>query len=192
MREDDLLDSGALLDEDTGEFAAVNAALRASLSRRLTIAVLLPRGGDPACDALCARLATYPEVRVLVEDPGPHPDYLSLKALLQAIAHADADALLVWTDDVALGARPSDGLPTQAATTSWPRLVLGAAEDVNLLDYCFTAPIGPGVTRETARRAGYEGGFPAETLTSRLVRALTREALAREQRRHGSSPPCYL
>lgn len=191
MREDDLLEPGELLDEDTGEFAAVNAALRASLSRRLTIAVLLPPAGDPACDDLCRRLAAYPELRVLFEHPGPHPNYLSLKALLQAVAQGDADVLLVWTDGAALSARPSDGTPAQAAT-SWPRLVVGAAEDVNLLDYCFTAPIGPGVTRELARRAGYEDGFSAETPTGRLVRALAREALAREQRRRGSSPPCYL
>lgn len=192
MREDDLLDSGELLDEDTGEFAAVNAALRTALSRQLAVAVLPPPEGNHACDDLCTRLAAYPEVRVLVEAPGPHPTYLTLKALLQTVAQADADALLVWTNGEALAARPSDGTPAQAAT-SWPRLVLGAAEDVNLLDYCFTAPIGPGVTREAARRAGYEDGFAAETPISRLVRALAREAQAREQRRrHGSSPPCYL
>ncbi len=192
MREDDLLDVGELSDEDTGEFAAVNAALRTALSRQLAVAVLFPPGGDPACDDLCARLAAYPEVRVLVEHPGLRPDYLSLKALLQAVAQSDADALLVWTTGEALAARPSDGTPAQVGT-GWPRLVLGAAEDVNLLDYCFTAPIGPGITREVARRAGYEDGFPAETKISRLVRALAREAQAREQRRRtGSSPPCYL
>lgn len=193
MREDDLRDPGEVLDEDTGEFAAVNAALRAALSRRLAVAVLPPAGGDPACDDLCARLAAYPEVHVLVENPGPQPDYLSLKVLLQAVTRADADALLVWTDGAALAAQPSDGTPAQAGATSWPRLVLGAAEDVNLLDYCFTAPIGPGVTRAAARRTGYEDGFPAETPIARLVRALAREAQAREQRRRqGSSPPCYL
>lgn len=192
MREDDLLDRGELLDEDTGEFAAVNAALRTALSRQLAVAVLPPPGGDPACDDLCARLAAYPEVRVLVESPGPRPDYLSLKALLQTVAQNDADALLVWTTLDALAVRPSDGTPAQAGG-GWPRLVLGAAEDVNLLDYCFTAPIGPGVTREAARRAGYEDGFAAEMKLSRLVRALAREAQAREQRRRqGSSPPCYL
>lgn len=192
MREDDLLDSGELLDEDTGKFAAVNAELRTALSRQLAVAVLPPPEGDPACDDLCARLATYPEVRVLIEAPGPHPTYLTLKALLQTVAQADADALLVWTNGEALAARPSDGTPAQA-TTSWPRLVLGAAEDVNLLDYCFTAPIGSGVTRAAARQAGYEDGFAAETSITWLVRALAREAQAREQRRRqGSSPPCYL
>lgn len=192
MRGDDLLDSGRQLDENSGEFAAVNAALRTALSRQLAVAVLSPVGGDLACDNLCARLAAYPEVRVLVEAPGPHPDYLALKALLQAVAQSDADALLVWTTGTALAAPPSDGTPAQAAV-SWPRLVLGAAEDANLLDYCFTAPIGPGVTREAARRVGYEDGFPAETPITRLVRALAREAQAREQRRRqGSSPPCYL
>jgi hypothetical protein len=192
MREDDLLDPGALTDEDTGEFAAVNVALRTALSRQLVIAVLPPPGGDPACDDLCARLAAFPEVRVVVETYGPHLDHLALKALLRVVADGDADALLVWTTGEALAVRPSDGTPAQAAM-GWPRQVLCAAEDVNLLDNCFTAPIGPGVTREAARHAGYEDGYPAEIRTSRLVRALGREAQARaEIRRRGSSPPCYL
>ncbi|MFI5273442.1 MAG: hypothetical protein ACHQ4H_10470 [Ktedonobacterales bacterium] len=189
MYEDEYVDPGTLVDEDTGEFAAVNAELQASLNRQLTVAVLEPPGGDLACTEMRARLATYPEVRVLAESPGERPDYHALKTLLAVVSQSDADALLVWTDAAALEA-PAPGAHEGQ---SWPRQVLGAAEDINLLDNCFTVPIGPGVSRLAARKAGYEDGFAETTPISKLLRAITREALVREQyRRRGSSPPCYL
>lgn len=191
MHEDESQDHEDSMTSDHGdEHAAVNAELHASLGRRLTVAVLEPPGGATGCAELRGRLAAFSEVRVLAETPTERPDYTSLRALLGTVAQADSDALLVWTDAESLAASAGGGGDTQR---NWPQRVLGVAEDINLLDACFTAPIGPGVTRQAARKLGYEDGFAAETPPATLVLALLREALAREEiRRSGSSPPCYL
>ncbi|HEU5439895.1 MAG TPA: hypothetical protein VFU88_11450 [Ktedonobacterales bacterium] len=191
MREDESQDHESGMASGHGdEHAEVNAELRASLGRRLTVAVLEPPGGATGCDELRGGLAAFSEVRVLAETPAERPEYASLRALLGEVARADADALLVWTDAESLAASAGGDGDTQR---TWPRRVLGAAEDINLLDACFTAPVGPGVTRQAARKLGYEDGFAAETPPATLVLALLREALVRAQiRRSGSSPPCYL
>jgi hypothetical protein len=191
MREDEaeeLVGNAAV--EQSDEHAAVNAELRVALGRKLTVAVLEPLGGATGCAELREQLAVFSEVRVLAQKPGERTDYASLRALLGEVAQADADALLVWTDAESLAAPAGGDGDTKRG---WPRRVLGAAEDINLLDACFTAPIGPGVTRQAARKLGYEDGFAAETPPTTLVRALLHEALVRAQiRRSGSSPPCYL
>ena len=170
--------------------ASVDAEPRAALDRRLTVAVLEPPGGDSGCTALLARLAALSELRVLAKAPGERPDEARLQALLREVAQADAEALLVWSDAEALAAPAGDNGDLRHG---WPRRVLGAAEDLNLLDACFTAPIGPGVTRQAARALGYEDGFADATPVVVVARTLVREALARaEIRRCGSSPPCYL
>jgi hypothetical protein len=169
--------------------AAVNAWLRAELGRRLTVGVLEADGDeDDACAHLCARLALYPEVRVLkCASPAAARD--ALLTQLCELVREDADALLVWVSAAALatseGASPPERL--------WAAEVLACADDLNLRDRCFTALLGKGVTRQDARKAGYEDGFPANISPAVLVRALGREALQREvYRRRGSSPPCYL
>lgn len=184
----ELIDSATPSQGD--ERTAVNAELRAALGRRLTVAVMELPGGATGCAELRTRLAAFSEVRVLAKTPDERADYASLRALLREVARADADALLIWTDAESLAASAGGN---GDARHDWPRMVQGAAEDINLLDACFTAPIGPGVTRQAARKLGYEDGFAAETPPTALVRTLLRETLAREEiRRSGSSPPCYL
>jgi hypothetical protein len=170
--------------------AAVNAWLRAELGRRLTVGVLEAHGDeDDACAHLCERLALYPEVRVLRRASPVGAARDTLLAQLGELVREDADALLVWVPAAALALRDGASVPERL----WAGDVLACADELDLRDRCFTALIGEDMTRQDARKAGYEDGFPADISLAALVRALGREALQREfYRRRGSSPPCYL
>lgn len=171
------------------EFAAVNTWLRATLSHRLSITVLAPPGGDDGCADLCMRLASYPEVLVRTQTPLSGANVDDIAALLADTLRFDDDVTLIW----ARGDTLAQTECAQSVSQRWVRDVFAAAERTGLLDRCFTALIGPEVSRERARKLGYEDGFPADMPLSTLVRQLGQEALNREQyRRRGSSPPCYL
>lgn len=161
------------------DFVELNLQLRLELGRRMTVALLdLPSGGGAAFGELLARLAAYPEVRVLVVRPEHAHDGHALEVALAEVLRDGADALLVWTDDVARADDHNDSASSPAE--QWARLVLSVAERLQIFDRCFMALIGEGVSRAGARRLGFEEGFDSEAPVIELMRTLVREALARE------------
>lgn len=157
-----------------------SAWLADALGRPLVIVALRrPDGDDPLADWR-APLKAYPSVRLFTEEAGKTPD-----AALSRIAQSDPDALLVCED-----ARDADGAPTSGA---WRSAILDAAESLNLFDRMLIVWRGAGVTRASARAAGYEDGFAPEQPLADVLAILAREAITRASyRRQGSSPPCYL
>jgi hypothetical protein len=180
----------ATLEEECA-FAEFNTWLRTELGRRLTVALIAPpSGADEVFTALGVALAAYPEVLVLLQTPRSSAAAEAERVML-AIAPLDPDAVLV-----ALGG----GTPVAQLTDSasipalrWPRDVLAVGDRLGLRLRAFFALVGEAMTREGARRLGYEDSFSPHMRVHDLVAVLAREALAHEQsRRHGSSPPCYL
>ena len=159
-----------------------SAWLADALGRPLVI-VALSRAGraDDPLAGWRASLTAYPGVRLLAEVVGDAPD----AATLAQIAAHDPDALLVCED-----ARDAAGAPTFGA---WRAAILDAAESLNLFDRMLIAWRGSGVTRASARAAGYEDGFTPDQPLADALAILAREAITRASyRRQGSSPPCYL
>ncbi len=152
-----------------------------TLGRPLVIVALRhEEEGNPLAD-LRAQLRAYPSVRLLVEVVADATD----TAALSRIAALEPDTLLVCED-----ARDPDGAPTAGA---WRTAILDAAEGLNLFDRMLIAWRGVGVTRASARAAGYEDGFTPEQPLADVLAILAREAITRASyRRQGSSPPCYL
>lgn len=177
--------------EDLGD-VEINAQLRLELGRRMTIALLdAPGGGGAGFDELLARLAIYPEVRVLVVRSERKQDEQALEGMLAEVLREGADSLLVWTNGEATAVNKGDH--ACSPTENWVRLVESVAERLLLFDRCFIALIGEGVSRAGARKLGFEDGFASEAPVAEMVRVLVRETLAREAYgRRGSSPPCYL
>jgi hypothetical protein len=170
---------------------AVDAWIGEKLGRRLIVVALTPsirqghgvkqaqgtgRGqGQEALARLCAGLAIYQEVRVaLAEIAG------SLAETLAAVAQLAPEVILVWVTE------PSE------AGQRWAREVLALCDEVGLLDRSFVALAGEGVTRRGARALGFEDGIGADTPLGEVVWLLAREAVAHDELRRGSSPPCYL
>lgn len=176
---------------ETRELIDLSLQVRLMLGRRLIVALVAPPGGaDDAFTNLAARLSTYPEVTSLVLLPhstkGEEAERIALEA-----ARVDADAVLVT---LASGS-PTMQLEDSASVPSlrWPRDVLRAVDRVGLRERAFCGLLGEGVTRQSARRLGFEDGFALAIPAHDLVAYLAQEALTREQyRRHGSSPPCDL
>lgn len=173
--------------------AELDEWLRSHLDHRLTVVLLVPpaSAAGPAESILTAAMASHAEMRLRVERiPPSAPDSAPVPPDAAAIEHAllKIDALY---PDVLLVERAAD--PAAGVDDAWPRAVFRIADRLGLCDRAFMTLVGPGVTREYARRLGFEDGYPLETPAPELARKLAREAVARDElRRHGSSPPCYL
>lgn len=154
-----------------------------ALGRPLTI-VALRRAGAGGGDPLVgwrAHLSAYPTVRLLVEEVSDALGGVTLSRITQL----DPDALLVCED-----ARDPNGAPTPG---DWRAAILSVAEGLNLFERMLLAWYGAGVTRASARAAGFEDGFAPDQPFPDALAILAREAIGRETyRRRGSSPPCYL
>jgi hypothetical protein len=177
--------------EQTHELVDLSLQLRLMLGRRLILALIAPPGGaDDAFTNLAARLSAYPEVTSLVILPhSTKPD--EAERVVDEAARVDTDAVLVT---LASGS-PTTQLEDSASVPSlkWPRDVLRVADRYGLRERAFCGLIGESVTRDSARRLGFEDGFAIAIAAHDLVAYLAQDALRREQhRRQGSSPPCYL
>lgn len=166
--------------------ADVDAWLRRHLGRQLIVALVSLRE-QMANDAhrLAEALAEYGEIRVLegVIASGS-------AAFLQTLVAVEPEIVLVW---VPMPDGEDASAPPAAGFASALRRVLDDLEARGVCDRAFVAVIGPGVTRQRARRLGFEDGFPARTDPAELAAALAHEGVAvDERRRRGSSPPCYL
>src|SRR5262249_15857011 len=151
----------------------LNTWLRTELGRRLTVVLLAPPGGaDDTLAALSAALAAYPEVLVLVETPNSSKAEEAERVLLNA-AREGPDAVLVA---LAAGS-PATQLTDSASIPAlrWPRDVLAAADRLGLRPRNFFALVGETMTREGARRLGYEDGFSPHIPARELVTLLARE-----------------
>ncbi|HLZ24250.1 MAG TPA: hypothetical protein VKQ30_19225 [Ktedonobacterales bacterium] len=160
--------------------AALAALVRERLSRRMIVAVLAPPEG-PTNDllALADALATFPGARVAYEQV-----LTDLETFLTRLHSLGPDVVLVGAVEASAPA------PVEHP---WHQRVFTIADRIGLCDRSFVALVGPYVTRPSARTAGFEDGFPLDTPIDKLLPALAREALARDEfRRQGSSPPCYL
>ena len=154
--------------------------LRSRLDHRVTIVLLAPPQSDPtmAERALAAAVTSYTELRLRVEQCPAPEDALAVERMLLEVERLSPDVLVVEQG---------------GASETWPRVALRVADRLGLCDRAFVALIGSAVTRQDARRLGFEDGFSLDTPAAALVRALAREAVTRDElRRHGSSPPCYL
>jgi hypothetical protein len=160
----------------------VVAMLRRELGCKLGVLLVEESAEQSTADEeLYRRLSAYPEVQVTSLRITPDAEESEIDAVLAESARRGDEVVLVWTE----GALP----PSSSRT----RQILDAAERINLFDSCFVALIGADVTRQDARRLGYEDGFSAATPLDTLVAQLAREVVAhREMQRCGSSPPCYL
>ena len=160
----------------------VVSMLRRELGHCLGVLLVEASGEQPSADEEFNRLlSAYPEVQVTSLRVTPNAGELEIDAGLADAARRGDEVVLVWADV----ASPPPG--------SRPRQILEAAERINLFDSCFVALVGEYVSRQEARRLGYEDGFAAATPLDALVAQLAREVMAhREMHRCGSSPPCYL
>jgi hypothetical protein len=187
LEDEDMPESPAL---DTGS-VDLSTWLRLELARRVSIVLVAPPGHpDDAFLALSARLAEHPDVLTIVVAPASTKSEEAERAMVEG-ARLDPDAVLVG---LAAGS-PSEQLSDSAAVPAikWPRDLLKVADRMGLRDRAVFALVGDRMTRETARRMGYEDGFSVYTSAHDLVAALACEAIARERaRRRGSSPPCYF
>lgn len=187
QEEEDSVELPAL---DTGS-VDLSTWLRLELARRLSVVLVAPPGGpDDTFLALHARLTQHPDVLATVVVPSSTKSDEAERVMVDG-ARLDPDAVLVA---LASGS-PTEQLSDSAAVPAikWPRDLLKVADRMGLRERAFFALVGDRMTRETARRLGYEDGFSIYTPTHDLVAAIAREAIAREKaQRHGSSPPCYL
>src|SRR5262249_55417721 len=158
------------------------------LGHRLIVILITPPGGaDEAFAALGAALAAYPEVLVLVETPLSSKPEEAEQVMLK-VARVDPDSVLVA---LASGS-PTTQLADSASVPAlrWPRDLLTIADRLGLRGRTFFALVAETVTREGARRLGYEAGISPYMPAHDLVALLAREAQAREQsRRYGGSSP---
>ncbi|MGH2516770.1 MAG: hypothetical protein ACRDHP_14045 [Ktedonobacterales bacterium] len=166
--------------EMPADLDALAGLVRERLGRRMIVAVLAPPGQESgALRALADALAAFPGARVAYEQPPAN-----LEAFLARLHSLGPDGVLVGADDDEM---------TPPNSPPWHARVLAIADRIGLCDRSFVALVGARVTRQSARRAGFEDGFPLDTPLDALLPALVREALARDEfRRRGSSPPCYL
>ena len=168
---------------------AVDAWIREQLGRRLTVVALTPGAeqgqeteqsaeteqGREALARLCAGLSSYQEVRVaLAEAAG------SLAETMAAVAQLAPEVVLVWVAE------------SGEAGQRWAREALAVCDGLGLLDRSFVALAGEGITRRGARALGFEDGIGADTPLAEVVWLMAREAVAHDELRRGSSPPCYL
>lgn len=164
----------------------VDKWLRRHLGRQLTVALLaVPEPMASAARGLADAMAAYGEIRVLGGVIGSAPG-----GSLATFVAVEPEIVLVW-----IAMPNTEGAQAEVAVPSAPALhqLLDELEARGLCDRAFVALIGPGVTRETARRLGFEDGFPSPMDPAELAATLAREGVAvDERRRRGSSPPCYL
>lgn len=159
--------------------------LRARLGRRVVVGLLVPFGvTNPNAESLVNALADYAELRLL------RPSGNSAATMLKEMMVFDPDALVVWAAaDVVTDA----SAVVAGETGSWPVAVIAALDAHESRDRCVLLLAGPAATRVNARRLGFEDGFTLATPVPELAAALARAAVSiEEQRRRGSSPPCYL
>lgn len=182
-----------MADDDTGAVAMadVDAWLRAHLGRRLTVAFIRAdeRAGDIAGVATLAQgLDRYREIRVVLPDVST-----PLTQQLDALTVLDPEIVLVAARPTKDSASPEVSAADGQSHEWHVREVLDELERRGILDRAYVALAEAGMTRECARRLGYEDGFATDTPVSKLAAILAREGVAvDERRRHGSSPPCYL
>jgi hypothetical protein len=159
----------------------VVSMIRRELGHSLRVLLVEASAERPLADEEFNRLlSAYPEVQVTSLRLSSSAGDSEIAAALSASARRD-EVVLIWADS----ASPPPG--------SWPRQILEAAERINLFDSCLVALVGEDVSRQEARRLGYEDGFAAATPLDALVAQLAREVMARrEMSKCGSSPPCYL
>lgn len=168
------------LDSDSPPAAptALDDWLRSRLDHPVTIVLLsASESGVSASErALASTVAGHVEIRLRVERCPAPPIETAIERALLAVERRYPDVLLV----------------EQSGTdVTFSRMVLRVADRLGLLDRAFVALIGPDVTRDGARRRGFEDGYTLDDPD--ILRILSREAVARDElRRHGSSPPCYL
>lgn len=163
--------------------AALAELIRARLGRRLIVAVLAPpddTGEDPR--ALADALAAFPGARVAYERPPDAP--ADLETFLARLHTLGPDVVLIGA---------TEARAPEPIERPWHLRVFAIAERIGLCDRGFVALVGSHVTRQSARRLGFEDGYPLDTPMDVLLPAFVRAALARDEfRRQGSSPPCYL
>ncbi|HLY31443.1 MAG TPA: hypothetical protein VKQ36_10460, partial [Ktedonobacterales bacterium] len=176
---------------------ALDQWLRTQLGRRLNLVILRVEAQTSAAwEALVAEANRYREVYLITSDQPGGEDSAPVarleyweRAIKQAMQH-DPDALLVWYE------APDEAEGGENA--NWPQAVVQVADALNIFDRTMLALSGPGVTRASARRRGFEDGFPVgaempQADVFAMLATLARIALDREMyRRRGSSPPCYL
>jgi hypothetical protein len=156
--------------------------LRRELGHSLGVLLVEASAERPAAAEDFNRLlSAYPEVQVTSLRLTATAGESEIDSRLAEAARRGDEVVLVWADS----ASPPPG--------SRPRQILEAAERINLFDSCFVALVGEDMSRQEARRLGYEDGFAASTPQDALVTQLLREVMShRELHRCGSSPPCYL
>jgi hypothetical protein len=165
---------------------ALDSWLRQQLGRRLVVIGLslpaaTPSGGEIMLDAPPAdfirELERFEEVWVRWLAAGTLVD----QALTRAALH-EGDVVLLWLAD-----EPSDPRPAALAA------FLEHAEAAGARDEAVTALVGPGASRELARRLGCNEGFAPTEAPGVVISQLAREVVTMDElRRRGSSPPCYL
>ncbi|HEX6817787.1 MAG TPA: hypothetical protein VF120_05385 [Ktedonobacterales bacterium] len=162
----------------------LNAWLRVHLGRQLTVALIAPgEATNDEAHSLMEALAVYREIRVLWE-----PSQAEM-AYLDTLSAIEPEVVLIWTT-LRLPETTSATIPQADGDL---HTLLGELDGRGVLDRAFVALIGPGITREGARRVGFEDGFSAAMDLARLATELAHEGVAvNERRRRGSSPPCYL
>jgi hypothetical protein len=161
------------------DLSALGVLVRERLGRRIIVAVLAPPDvTDEGTHSLADTLAAFSGTRVVFEQVASN-----LEPLLTRLHSLGPDVVLVGAAENAA----ADG------ETVWHARVLAIADRIGLCDRSFVALTGAHVTRQSARHAGFEDGFPLDTPMDTLLPMLVREALTRDEyRRQGGSPPCYL
>lgn len=170
--------------------AQFTAWLDAALGRPLALVALRRVGAqdDPLAAWQASLAASYPSVRLIVEEIEEASSTEALTAALARIAQRDPYVLLVCADAQSAGEADADD-----AAENWCARILDAAEGLNLFERMLLARYGSGVTRASARARGFEDGFSPDQPLPDALAILAREAIARETyRKYGSSPPCYL
>lgn len=174
-------------DHEASPVSPVDVWLRRHLGRRLTVALVAYGPLDEATRCLADGLAAHEEIRVLVlpAEHAPGSEWLA------QLAGLDPEIVLV-AEGAGAGATP-DARGDEQKDDDRLRALLDDLEQGGIRDRAFVALVGANVTREQARRLGFEDGFAAGTPLHTLAAILAREGAAVDERRQrGSSPPCYL
>src|SRR5579872_890972 len=132
---------------------ALAELVRARLGRRMIVAVLAPPSQNAdALRALADALAASPGARVAYERLPDAP--ADLESFLARLHSLGPDVVLVGMEEEGVAA------PIERP---WHLRVFAIADRIGLCDRGFVALVGSHVTRQSARRAGFEDGFPLDT-----------------------------
>jgi hypothetical protein len=163
----------------------LDAWLRERLGRSLLVALIsLGAAGDAggSADSLADMLSAYRQMRTAIVPASSPTSSTAFDDRLTRLAQLDPDVVLVCPPPLDAEALDLGGL----------RALRDNLDQSGVLDRAFVAVVSASISRLQARRLGFEDAISPTLPPCELGGIVAREGVAADERRRGSSPPCFL